>query len=376
MKLGLEKLVRNCKRFARSFILASVLAASAITFTGSYGTLPRKEIGLEQTVETSMENFEEMRTSWSVDSKFREYFKDYSIDGQEIKLNMPFGENDERSVEKVYEQKFYYAGKGAPNDLWKVIDRVVESKRFKGYASLLKKNGEKVVIFDLTTQKYGVYRDKELISKMKRGKYPGNNSLIYIYKKDGNFEKKDIYNYLYCIAGVGVDCSGFVYNVQKAIAAGKGIDLDKVLAEKLGVQKERLPVYIGTWFYTPENGYAERVEDRISNIKSGDIILFRGKEGKIKHSAVVESIDREKGVIRYVQNTDWAPQEERGVHESFITFNPENPDISLRDESLVWYQKVMPTFKGEQPISWKNDGDRYRAYQEYGGGIIVRLKRA
>ena len=79
--------------------------------------------------------------------------------------------------------------------------------------------------------------------------------------------------------------------------------------------------------------------------------------------------------MRYLQCTDWAPQEERGVHDSVILFNPDNPSVRLRDSSVKWTQVVRPTFIGErEPGFWKDDGDRYRAYPEMGGTIIVRLR--
>jgi hypothetical protein len=38
-------------------------------------------------------------------------------------------------------------------------------------------------------------------------------------------------------------------------------------------------------------------------------------------------------------------------------------------------QTIEPAFVGETPLRyWKNDGHRYRSYQEEGGALIVRLK--
>jgi len=334
----------------------------------------QKKQAIEAIIQEDVQDTKRIDVEEAINDRFNRYFNTYSIGGKSITLNMPFGENCERSEEENYNQAFYHAGKGEPTNLWKAVHYAVKSPRFNRYISELKAEKEKVVIFDLKKQKYDVSSDKELVSKMKKGKYPGNSSLVYIYKKDGSFGEEDVYNYLYCISRVGTDCSGFVYNIQKAIASEKGINLDRMLAKKLGVRKEKVPIYIGTWLYNPENGYTENVEDRISNIKAGDMILFRGKEGKVKHSAVVQSVDKEKGIVRYMQSTDWAPQEERGVHESLIIFNPKNPNVSLKDKSLIWKQKISPTFKGEQPIGWRNDGDRYRAYRDYGGGMIARLR--
>jgi hypothetical protein len=39
-----------------------------------------------------------------------------------------------------------------------------------------------------------------------------------------------------------------------------------------------------------------------------------------------------------------------------------------------WLQQIRPTFIGEPGLQyWRNDGDRYRAYQEEGGSLVVRL---
>lgn len=106
----------------------------------------------------------------------------------------------------------------------------------------------------------------------------------------------------------------------------------------------------------------------------GDIFLFRGHGGIFRHSTVIQSIDLDKGVIRYVQCTDWAPQEERGVHESFICFDANNPEVSLKDSSVRWTQRIYPTFVGEPPLRyWKDDGDRYRTEWPTGQSLIVRL---
>jgi len=366
-------MIKRLIQGAGALILAPAILASVLAFREpNKGS--DKEISRKQTIERLVENPTEENVEQIINDKFKQYFKKYSFDGKEITLNTPFGENGERSVKNSYDQTFCYSGKASPKDLWEITENILNSSRFKGYVSELKKQEEKIVIFDLEKQKYGVSKNKSLISKMKRGKYPGSNTLIYVYKKGGSFEKEDIYNYLYCLGKVGTDCSGFVYNVQREIALKKGINLDNILAEKLGVNPKKLPIYIGTWLYNPECGYTEMIRDNINEIKSGDIILFRGKEGKVKHSAVIQSIDKNHGIIRYMQSTDWAPREDRGVHESLVMFNPKNPNISLKDKSLIWKQKISPTFKGEPAIGWKNDGERYRAYQNYGGGMIVRLK--
>lgn len=152
-------------------------------------------------------------------------------------------------------------------------------------------------------------------------------------------------------------------------------DLDGILAIVWNSSLKTVPQLMGLWFFKPEEGNVERVDDNINNLRPGDIFLFKGRGYIFRHSAVIQSIDLYRGVIRYVQCTNWAPQRERGVHESFIYFDPARPGISLKDEALEWSQKINPTFIGEVPLRfWKDDGDRYRSYMEAGGSIIVRLK--
>ncbi|AEF85813.1 hypothetical protein TREPR_3549 [Treponema primitia ZAS-2] len=82
-------------------------------------------------------------------------------------------------------------------------------------------------------------------------------------------------------------------------------------------------------------------------------------------------MDLNEGVIRYLQSTDEAPLNERGVHESLIYFNPAHPELSLGDPSLVWTQARYPSFPGEMASAFSDDGERYRAF---GGGRVVRLR--
>jgi hypothetical protein len=103
------------------------------------------------------------------------------------------------------------------------------------------------------------------------------------------------------------------------------------------------------------------------------MILFRGSDGSLKHSAVIQSIDLEKGIIRYIQSTDWAIEEERGVHLSTIRFDPSRPREGLSHYSVRWLQQVRPPFDGEEePRDWQTDGDRYLWYTDAGGSMVVR----
>jgi hypothetical protein len=116
------------------------------------------------------------------------------------------------------------------------------------------------------------------------------------------------------------------------------------------------------------------VPDEIRSLRPADILLFRSSDGGMSHSAVIQSVDFSAGVIRYLQNTDEAPLPERGAHESFIYFDPQNPQVSLQDPALRWTQKRYAPFPGEKDSPFSDDGERYRAFPELGGGRTVRLR--
>ncbi|MDR3144813.1 MAG: peptidoglycan endopeptidase, partial [Treponema sp.] len=116
------------------------------------------------------------------------------------------------------------------------------------------------------------------------------------------------------------------------------------------------------------------VTDEIRRLRPADILLFRGADGGIVHSAIIQSVDLGTGLIRYLQSTDEAPPAERGAHESFIRFDPARPELSLKDPSVIWTQKRYPPFPGERPSPFSDDGERYRADPELRGGRVVRLR--
>ncbi len=92
------------------------------------------------------------------------------------------------------------------------------------------------------------------------------------------------------------------------------------------------------------------------------------------HSAIIQSVDLTKGVIRYIQCTDEAPPEQRGVHESYIYFDPADPHLRLTDLKITWSQERYPPFPGEKASPFSDDGERYRAYSEIGGSRVIRLR--
>jgi hypothetical protein len=172
-----------------------------------------------------------------------------------------------------------------------------------------------------------------------------------------------------------MDCSGFVWHVLSYIASQGGVDLGRTLGRALGVKKGDDPSwYAGTGFYNSKTTQIVPVKDEIASLCPGDILLFRGEDGEMAHSAIVQSIDLKAGVIRYFQCTDEAPLAERGVHESYIRFDPGSPAVSLSDPSLTWTQARYPPFPGEKASPFSDDGERFRAYPEQGGGRIVRIR--
>jgi hypothetical protein len=172
-----------------------------------------------------------------------------------------------------------------------------------------------------------------------------------------------------------MDCSGFVWHVLQSVAVAGGLDLGRTFGRYVGAPRSAdAASFVGTWFFDPKNRNLEEVKDEIRNLRPADVIVFRGDDGTTRHSAVIQSIDRVRGTIRYLQSTDEAPQEERGVHESVITFNPARPEASLEDPSVAWHQLRAAAFDGEGGIWFRDDGERYRAYPEFGGGTVVRLK--
>lgn len=118
----------------------------------------------------------------------------------------------------------------------------------------------------------------------------------------------------------------------------------------------------------------DEVRDCPGALEPGDVIVFRGEAGSIVHSAVIQSVDLERGVIRYLQSTDLAPPEEQGVHESFISFDPASPGLSIADPEVLWHQRVERASPQEPELPFRDDGERYRAGAGHPPGSVVRLR--
>jgi cell wall-associated NlpC family hydrolase len=308
-----------------------------------------------------------------IEEAYRQCFRTYIIGGKVMNLRMPFAENHERDqlVEGGWE--FLGKGKADPAELWPVIHDTLQTEDFARYGAALGDGKEKVIILDIAGQKWSISQDVFDIARMKAGAYRGLPHQPYILSTGRGIEESDVYNYLYSIAWTGMDCSGFVWHILSYIAKQRGKDLGVLLRRTLGMPRgARASFYAGTAFFGSRSPEITQVEDKIRNLKPADIILFRTAKGAIAHSAIIQSIDRQKGVIRYLQSTDEAPLLERGVHESFIYFDPAKPQVSLKDPSLTWSQKRYAPFPGERSSAFSDDGARYLAF---GGGKVVRLKQ-
>jgi len=321
----------------------------------------------------------ESQGAWSleevIEETFRSCFYTRRIEGRSLSLRLPFGQNGERRGEAGFSQEIFLGGKGAPEEIWERVGSLLDADDFRLYSQVLQVPVQKVIRFDLELAGWKVSAEPRLLELLEQGPYPGTRTRVFVLKRDSVLSEVDVYNYLYCVGAVGLDCSGFVYHILKAAVRCLGADLEGALAERWRLARQKVPLAFGLWTLDPEKGYTERVRDAVENLRPADIFLFRGRGGAFRHSAVIQSIDRDRGLIRYVQCTDWAPQEQRGSHESFIRFDPAHPEVSLGDSSVRWTQGVLPAFTGEPGLRyWRNDGDRYRAFWPTGRSLVVRLK--
>jgi len=310
-----------------------------------------------------------------IEEAFRKCFRTRIINGRIMNIRLPFAENNERDILLETGLDFYGGGKAGPDVLWPVIEEILDSETFGKYLSDLSSGREKVFIFDIPTRKWSVSEDLFDIARMKAGSYRGLPHRPYILTTGKGALESDVYNYLYCIGRIGLDCSGFVWYILSHIGQQGGIDLGRTLSAALGAPRGADPArYAGTAFFNSRSQQITAVNDEIRNLRPADIILFRAADGSMAHSAIIQSVDFTKGIIRYLQCTDEAPLLERGVHESYIYFDPANTGVSLSDPALQWTQKRFAPFPGEKDSPFSDDGERYRAYKEQGGGKVVRIR--
>jgi hypothetical protein len=310
-----------------------------------------------------------------IEEAYRTCFKTRIIGGKVMNIRMPFAENNERDLLSETGWEFLGGGKWNPDTLWPIIEAILDSPDFRRYVDTLSDGREQVLIFDIAGQSWRSSRDLFDIARMKAGSYRGLPHRPYVFASGRGIEETDVYNYLYCVGLAGMDCSGFVWHVLSYVAKQGGLDLGNALRRFLGVRRGDDPAwYVGTSFFNSKSSQITAVEDKIKNLRPADILLFRGSDGLMAHSAVIQSVDFERGIIRYLQCTDEAPLSERGVHESFIRFDPANTEVTLSDTGLDWTQQRQAPFPGEKASPFSDDGERYRAFSELGGGRVVRLR--
>jgi hypothetical protein len=335
----------------------------------------------EQSEEDRIAAFSDPTRIWGqgvesvIEVAYRQSFKTYIIGGRVMNLRMPFAENNERAELADQGWEFLGGGKANPAFLWEAIAEILKSEDFLNYTGALADGREKVIIFDIPTQTWTVSLDLFDIARMRAGAYRGLPHRPYVLVSGRGIEESDVYNYLYCVGWAGMDCSGFVWYVLSHIAQTAGTDLGRTLSRALGVPRNHDPsYYVGTKFFGSNSREIITIKDEIRNLKPADILLFRGADGSIVHSAIIQSVNFSTGLIRYLQSTDEAPLTERGIHESYIRFDPAVPEVPLNDPSVTWTQNRYPPFPGEMASPFSNDGDRYRAFADKGGGKVVRLR--
>jgi hypothetical protein len=306
-----------------------------------------------------------------IEEAYRLCFRTWILDGRVMNLRMPFAKNNERDQLSEQTWEFLGGGKANPGELWKSITETLDSDDFNCYIEILSDGREKALIFDIPTKTWTFSRDLFDLARMKAGVYRGLPHRPYVLVDGQGIAEADVYNYLYCIGWIGMDCSGFVWHILSYVAKKGGLDLDQALRRAVGGKGGEVAYYVGTWFFNSRSREMLSVKDEIRNLRPADILLFRGSSGGMVHSAIIQSVDLGEGIIRYIQSTDEAPLDERGVHDSLIYFDSGHPETALSDPSLVWSQNRYPPFPGEQASAFSDDGERYRAY---GGGRVVRLR--
>jgi hypothetical protein len=332
----------------------------------------------EETTPDPLSNFSSPEAVWGtgveavIEEGFRRYQKTFIIDGKFMNVRIPFAQDSERELLADSRWSFYDGGKGRVDELWQRIEESLASKKFAAYAAALNSGREQVIIFDMAAATWRISTELYDIARLKADAYHGLPHRPYVLHRGRGVEMRDVYNYLYCIEWLGLDCSGFVWQILSYIAAAGGADLETLAKRSMGAWANYR--VMGSSVYDSVSYEFTPVDDKISALRPGDIIIFRHWSGVSSHAAIIQSIDYANGVIRYLQSTDEAPQNERGVHASTIRFNPANPTVSLKDLSLVWEQHRYPPFPGETASPFSDDGARYRAYPEQGAGKIVRMQ--
>jgi hypothetical protein len=308
-----------------------------------------------------------------IEEAYRQCIRTKIIDGKVMNIRIPFAMNTDRDILLKTPINFIGDGKGNPEMLWSVIEDILDSKEFAEYISALSSGHEKIIIFDMLEQSWSISSDLFIIARLKTDSFSTLPHRPYALTSGRGARESDVYNYIFCIGLVGMDCSGFVWHILSYTARKGGVDLGRALSSVLGISPgANHSQFVGTSFFSSRSSQIIQVGDEIRNLRPADVMLFRDIEGEIVHSAVIQSIDFKKGVIRYLQCNNVSLSEERGVHDSFIYFDPSNPAASLKDPSLHWTQKRLAPFLGED-FTFADDGERYR-HKLNGGGKVIRLR--
>ena len=180
---------------------------------------------------------------------------------------------------------------------------------------------------------------------MKAGVYPGLPHQPCVLTKARGITAPDIYNYLYSVGRLGVDCSGFVWYVLTSVARAGGLDLNRALARYLGASRpvDRGVVHRHVVLRSAQQEPGGR-EGRGAQPAAGRRARLPGRGRHDGHSAVIQSVDLAGGTIRYLQSTDVAEQNDRGVHESLITFDPRTPESACRTRPWSGTSAAPPHF--------------------------------
>jgi hypothetical protein len=364
--------MRVCRALSPVILLLALAPLSAL---GAEGEAP-----LSAEDEARLAAFSDPAEEWGkgveaiIERAYRNCFRTYIVGGRVLTLRMPFAQNNERSELAEGELEVLGGGKADPAALWRDVDTLLSGDDFRAYVAALSDGRKKAIAFDLEARRWSVVLDRFYIERMESGQYPGLPNKPFVLSAGRGPTVPELYNYVYCVGRLGMDCSGFVWNALKAMAKAGKLDLNRALGRVAGAPRSAdASLYVGTRFFDPRNKAVREVKDEIRNLKAGDVILFRGEDGEPLHSSIIQSIDLAAGRIRYLQSTDEAPAEDRGVHESFIVFDPARPEASLRDPDLIWMQRREPAFPGELLSAYRDDGERYRATVG-GGGTVVRVR--
>ncbi|MDR3145738.1 MAG: peptidoglycan endopeptidase, partial [Treponema sp.] len=232
-----------------------------------------------------------------IEEAYRLSFKTCIIGGRVMNLRMPFAQNNERAELAREGWEFLGGGKADPRYLWGIIDGILGSEDFSRYTETLSGGREMAIIFDIPARTWTGSRDLFDIARMKAGAYRGLPHRPYVLVSGRGIGETDVYNYLYCIGRVGMDCSGFVWHVLSHVALAGGLDLGRTLRRALGTPPGRDPSwYVGTRFFGSGSRELLSVTDEIRRLRPADILLFRGADGGIVHSAIIQSVDLGTGL--------------------------------------------------------------------------------